>query len=129
MDPVYELIDDREELLSDPLHELPHWIRFLHRAGADLCPYLFDPRGECLLSDGDLAAKGCDEKEIRSIRLMAVDDFHDPVRVRSVLYRCLEGAKADKPWTPAHKRVIRELKHLLMLCDMAMEAGVRVQIS
>ena len=129
METMYEMIGEDEDLLSEVLYHLPEHISWFHRAGADLYPFVYDPTGDCLLDDSALAARGCDDREICSIRTMAVDDFHDPARLRTVLFRCLAVAKGEKPWTIKRKWLIRELKHMIEVCDEAMEAGTRVQIS
>ena len=129
MGTVYEMIGEDESLLSEVLYHLPEHTSWFHRAGADLYPFIYDPTGDCLLDDSALAAKGCDDREISSIHTMAEDDFHDPVRLRTVLYECLAVAKAEKPWTRKRKWLIRELKHMVEVCEEAMETGTRVQIS
>jgi len=74
---MYELIGEDEMLISEVAHDLPEHTTYFYRAGADLYPFIYDPKGDCLLDDNALAAKGCDDREICSIRMMAVNDFHN----------------------------------------------------
>lgn len=114
--------------LSPQLKAFGQWLPFFRKGGVNLCGYIYEPEGPGDLSDADLKQMGHTREEIISIRLAATDDWYDPAALAADLRRC-EALVPEKPRnSKSRKWILRELEHLIALCDKAAAAGDRVQL-
>ena len=114
--------------LSPQMKAFGQWLPFFRKGGVNLHGYIYDPSGEGDFSDAELKEMGNTRAEIECIRLAATDDWHDPATLESDLRRC-EALVPEKPRnSKSRKWILRELEHLIGLCDNAAAAGLKVQL-
>jgi hypothetical protein len=106
---------------------LGEWLPFFRKGGVNLYGYIYNPEGEGDFSDAELKEMGHTPAEIECVRLAATDDWHDPAALAADLRRC-EALVPDKPKSSrSRKWILRELEHLIGLCDNAAD-GIKVQL-
>ena len=114
--------------VSAQMKALGEWLPLFRKGGVNLYGYIYNPEGEGDFSDADLKEMGNTREEIKCIRLAATDDWHDPAVLAADLRRC-EALVPDKPRNSrSRKWILRELEHLIGLCDTAAAAGLKVQL-
>ena len=94
----------------------------------NLYGYIYDPSGEGDLSDAELKEMGHTPEVIKCIRLAATDDWHDPAALAADLRRCNDLVPEKPRNSRSRKWILRELEHLIGLCDNAAAAGLKVQL-
>jgi hypothetical protein len=113
--------------LSAQMKALGEWLPFFRKGGVNLYGYIYNPEGEGDFSDAELKEMGHTPAEIECVRLAATDDWHDPAALAADLRRC-EALVPDKPKSSrSRKWILRELEHLIGLCDNAAD-GIKVQL-
>jgi len=125
--PGAHILCTQDAELSVQMKAFGVWLPFFRKGGVNLYGYIYNPSGEGDFSDAELKEMGNTREEIECIRLSATDDWHDPAALAADLRRC-ETLVPEKPRNSrSRKWILRELEHLIRLCDHA-AAGLKVQL-
>ncbi|MCF7731689.1 MAG: hypothetical protein K9N23_08370 [Akkermansiaceae bacterium] len=114
--------------ISAQMKTLGEWLPFFRKCGVNLYGYIYNSEGEGDFSDVELKEMSHTPEVIKCIRLAATDDWHDPTTLAADLRRC-NDLVPDKPRNSrSRKWILRELEHLIGLCDNAAASGLKVQL-
>lgn len=100
----------------------------LKNEGVDILPYLFCPESD--LSDEEIAAAGYTKEQVKALKVVSRDDFHDSDEVYDDIVQATDLVRAmdDDLFENGKKDLLEDLEELTGVLEIAVEEKVQVQL-
>jgi len=121
-------IEDLEGYFQELAAEYEVLNTLLKKEGVDILPYLFCPESD--LSDEEIAAAGYTKDEVRALKIISQDDFHDADEVYDDIVQAADLVRAmdDDVFENGKKALLDDLEELTGVLEIAVEEKVQVQL-
>lgn len=121
-------IEDLEGYFQELAAEYEGLNVLLKKEGLDILPYLFCPESD--LSDEEIAAAGYSKDEIKALKIIAQDDFHDADEVYDDIVQAADLVRGmeDDDFEHGKKGLLDDLEELAGVLEIAVEEKVTVQL-